>query len=157
VLARTINDFMPAHMFRLTVDALGRAGVPVKGAKVALLGWAFLAHSDDTRNTPSEPYRDMLIREGAIVKVHDPYVAEYPEVPIVPFVEEAIEGADAIAIFTGHHQYRTLRAPVLKQLSGKMHPAIIDGRNIVDPDAFIREGFVYKGIGRGDKNTHQII
>jgi len=156
VLARRINDFMPAHMFRLTKQGLERAGVPLKGAKVALLGWAFLANSDDTRNTPSEPYRDLLLKEGAHVSVHDPYVAEYPGVPIVPFVEEALEGADAIAIFAGHHQYRSLKAPVLKQLSGKKHPVIVDGRNLVDPDAYIREGFVYKGIGRGDKNGHPV-
>ncbi len=53
------------HMFRLTLDGLARAGTPVKGAKIALLGWAFLSNSDDTRNTPSEPYRDALIAEGA--------------------------------------------------------------------------------------------
>jgi UDP-N-acetyl-D-mannosaminuronic acid dehydrogenase len=156
VLARHINDFMPAHMFRLTAGGLERAGVPLKGAKIALLGWAFLANSDDTRNTPSEPFRDLLLKEGAQVSVHDPYVAGYPGVPIVPFVEEALEGADAIVVFAGHHQYRTLQAPVLKQLSGKKYPVIVDGRNLVDPDAYIREGFIYKGIGRGDRNSHTI-
>ncbi len=60
ILARRINDFMPAHMFRLTADALKRVGCPLNGAKVAILGWAFLANSDDTRNTPSEPFRDSL-------------------------------------------------------------------------------------------------
>ena len=157
VLARHINDFMPTHMFRLTMDALKRAGRSPKGAKVALLGWAFLSNSDDTRNTPSEPFRDLLLKEGASVSVHDPYVAEYPGVPIVPFVEEALEGADAIVIFAGHHQYHTLDPKVLKNLSGKKHPVIIDGRNFVDPDAYIREGFVYRGIGRGDKNGHAIV
>ena len=157
VLARHINDFMPTHMFRLTMDALKRAGRLPKGAKVALLGWAFLSNSDDTRNTPSEPFRDLLVKEGAQVSVHDPYVAEYPGVPIVPFVEEALEGADAIVIFAGHHQYHTLDPKVLKNLSGKKHPVLVDGRNFVDPDAYIREGFVYKGIGRGDKNGHPLV
>jgi UDP-N-acetyl-D-mannosaminuronic acid dehydrogenase len=157
VLARHINDFMPTHMFRLTKDAMKRVGVPLKGSKVALLGWAFLANSDDTRNTPSEPYRDLLVQEGAIVSVHDPYVAEYSGVPVVPFVEDALRDADAVVIFAGHHQYRTLNPKVLKQLSGKMHPVIIDGRNMIDPDAYISEGFVYKGIGRGDRNGHAIV
>jgi UDP-N-acetyl-D-mannosaminuronic acid dehydrogenase len=157
VLARRINDFMPTHMFRLTVDALKRAGKTPKNAKIALLGWAFLANSDDTRNTPSEPYQDLLVKEGATVSVHDPYVAGYPGVQIVPVVEETLKGADAIAIFTGHHQYRTLDPKVLKKLSGRKHPVIVDGRNMIDPDAYIREGFVYKGIGRGDKNGHAII
>ena len=157
VLARHINDFMPIHMFRLTKDALQRSGVTLKGAKVALLGWAFLSNSDDTRNTPAEPYRDLLVHEGAIVLVHDPYVVDYPGVSIVPFVEEALQDADAVVIFAGHHQYRTLNPKVLRQLSGKKHPVIIDGRNMIDPDAYIREGFVYKGIGRGDKNGHAIV
>lgn len=156
VLARRINDFMPSHMFRLTADALKRAGIPLKGAKVALLGWAFLSDSDDSRNTPSEPFRHSCIREGAQVTVHDPYVAEYPGVPIVPVIEEAVKGADAIVIFTSHHQYRALDASYLKNLSGKKHPVIIDGRNLIDADAFIRHGFIYKGIGRGDKNSHPI-
>ena len=157
VLARRINDFMPAHMFRLTKEALERAGRPVKGAKVALLGWAFLSNSDDTRNTPSEPYCDLLVKDGAKVSVHDPYVAEYPGVPIVPFVEEAVEGTDAIVIFAGHNLYKGLDAPYLKNLTGKKHPVIVDGRNMVDPDAYIRLGFIYKGIGRGDKNRHEIV
>ena len=66
------------------------------------------------RNTPSEPSRDALLAEGAVVAVHDPYVADYPMLsPIVPFVEEAVEGADAIVIFAGHHLYRDLDAPYL--------------------------------------------
>jgi len=157
VLARRINDFMPLHMFTLTKAGLERAGTPLKGAKIALLGWSFLANSDDTRNTPAEPYRDLLVNAGASVSVHDPYVAEYPGVPIVPFVEEALDGADAVAIFAGHHQYRALTPPEIRAASGKKHPVIVDGRNLIDPDAFIRAGFVYKGIGRGDKNTHPIV
>nr|WP_320161479.1 nucleotide sugar dehydrogenase [uncultured Methanoregula sp.] len=156
VLARRINDFMPTHMFRLTMDGLKRAGVSPNGAKIALLGWAFLSNSDDSRNTPSEPYRDLLIREGATVAIHDPYVAEYPGLTFEPFVEEAIRNADAIVIFAGHHQYRTLDAAYLKNLSGKKHPVIVDGRNLADPDSYIRAGFIYKGIGRGDKNSHAI-
>jgi len=157
VLARRINDFMPTHMFRLTMDGLKRAGVSPNGAKIALLGWAFLSNSDDSRNTPSEPYRDLLIREGATVAIHDPYVAEYPGLTFEPFVEEAIRNADAIVIFAGHHQYRTLDAAYLKNLSGKKHPVIVDGRNLADPDSYIRAGFIYKGIGRGDKNSHAIV
>jgi UDP-N-acetyl-D-mannosaminuronic acid dehydrogenase len=157
VLARRINDFMPAHMFRLTTDALKRAGIPLKGAKVAMLGWAFLSNSDDTRNTPSEPFRDDCVREGAQVTVHDPYVAEYPGVPLVSHIEDAVRGADAIVIFAGHSQYRALKAPVLKELSGKKHPVVIDGRNMIVPDEYIRLGFIYKGIGRGDRNGHTIV
>jgi UDP-N-acetyl-D-mannosaminuronic acid dehydrogenase len=144
-------------MFRLTRDALKRAGVPLKGAKVALLGWAFLANSDDTRNTPAEPFRDQLIQEGVVVNVHDPYVSEYPGVPLFNTMDKAIRGADAVVIFAGHRQYKNLDPVKIRKLSGKTHPVIIDGRNIIDPDSFVKQGFIYKGIGRGDKNSHQII
>ena len=157
VLARHINDFMPVHMAKLTVDALKRAKRPVKGATVAILGWAFLANSDDTRNTPAEQYRDIMIGKGSATRVNDPYVAEYPGVPLVPSVEDTVRGADAIVIFAGHNQYKSLKAASLKKLSGKQHPVIIDGRNIIDADAFIKAGFIYKGIGRGDKNGHEIV
>jgi UDP-N-acetyl-D-mannosaminuronic acid dehydrogenase len=157
VLARRINDFMPTHMFRLTTDALKRAGCPLKRAKVAILGWAFLANSDDTRNTPSEPYRDDLIRGGATVNVHDPHVLEYPNVPISHDIDATVKGADAIVIFAGHHQYKDLDPHHFRVLSGKSHPVIIDGRNMIDPDLFIKHGFIYKGIGRGDKNMHEIV
>jgi UDP-N-acetyl-D-mannosaminuronic acid dehydrogenase len=156
VLARRINDFMPTHMFRLTTDALKRIGCPLKGAKVAILGWAFLANSDDTRNTPSEPFRDSLIHASSSVTVHDPHVLKYPDVPIHQNLDDTIRGADAIVIFAGHNQYKNLDPCHILTLTGKVHPAIIDGRNMIDPDLYIRQGFVYKGIGRGDKNMHKI-
>jgi UDP-N-acetyl-D-mannosaminuronic acid dehydrogenase len=157
VLARHINDFMPTHMFHLTMDALERVGRSPVGAKVAILGWAFLANSDDTRNTPAEPYRDQLMHEGVVVNVHDPYVSEYPGIPLINNLDTAIRGADAVVIFAGHHQYKNLDPVKIRKLSGKAHPVIIDGRNIIDPDTFVNQGFIYKGIGRGDKNSHQII
>ena len=156
VLARTINDFMPRHMLRLTSDGLARAGTPTRGAKIALLGWAFLANSDDTRNTPSEPFRDYLIATGATVTVHDPYIRHAPGLSLTPSPEEAIRGADAVVVFAGHRQYRSLDPRQAKVLTGKNHPVIVDGRNIIDPDAWIGAGFIYKGIGRGDKNNHPI-
>jgi hypothetical protein len=39
---------------------------------------------------------------------------------------------------------------------GQERPVVVDGRNVVDADGFIGAGFVYKGIGRGDKNDHSI-
>ncbi|MDD1669977.1 MAG: nucleotide sugar dehydrogenase, partial [Methanomicrobiales archaeon] len=154
LLARRINDFMPVHMHRLTLEGLRRAGKRIPGARVAILGWAFLQNSDDTRNTPSEPYRNLLIEGGADVSVHDPYVDRYPGVAISHDLKEVISGADVIAILTAHRAYRSLVSGEVKAWSGRDHPVIIDGRNLVDPDAYIGEGFVYKGIGRGDKNRH---
>jgi UDP-N-acetyl-D-mannosaminuronic acid dehydrogenase len=157
VLARKVNDFMPNHMYYLTQEALKRIGKDVKGSKVAILGWAFINDSDDARNPPSEPYRSLLIENGAEVMVHDPHVLNYPEVEIMKDIDEVMENADVIAILTGHSDYFKLDPSVLRLVTGKKNTVIVDGRNVLDPDAFIDNGFVYKGIGRGDKNEHPII
>jgi len=156
VLARRVNDFMPVHMFNLTVAALKRLNKDIKGAKIAMLGWAFINDSDDARNPPSEPYRDIAMEAGADIKVHDPHVLDYPDVEIHRKMEDVIKGADVVLIFTGHKEYFALTPEEIKKLTGKEHTVIVDGRNVIEPDAFIDAGFVYKGIGRGDKNSHDI-
>ncbi len=156
VLARRVNDFMPTHMFNLTNDALRRIGKGAEGSKVAILGWAFINDSDDARNTPSEAYRDLLIEAGAGVTVHDPHVLDYPGVNVSRDISSVLGGADIVAIMTGHSDYFNLDPAQVKDLTGQNHPVIVDGRNVVRPDEFIDAGFVYKGIGRGDKNSHEI-
>lgn len=156
VLARHINDFMPRHMITLTRQALERTGKPLKGSKIALLGWAFLGNSDDARDPPSELFRDLALEAGATVVVHDSWVESYPGITVEHDMESVIKNADAVVVFTGHTEYKTLIPLDVKNLCGKDHPVIVDGRNVIDPDAFIGAGFVYKGIGRGDKNNHLI-
>ncbi len=157
VLARKVNDFMPLHMYNLTTAALKRLDKDIKGSKIAMLGWAFINDSDDARNPPSEPYRDMVIKAGADIIVHDPHVPDYPDVEIHRDIDRVLADADAVVIFTGHKEYFRLDPSYVKKLSGKDIPVIVDGRNVIDPDTFINTGFVYKGIGRGDKNSHPIV
>lgn len=154
VTARHVNDFMPTHMYHLTEQALNRIGKSVSNSKIAILGWAFINDSDDARNTPSEIYRDIIMREGANVEVHDPHVLTYPNVEISQDIEKVVKESDVVTIFAGHKQYFGLNPEQLKDLMGKEKPVIVDGRNVIDPDDFIGTGFVYKGIGRGDKNSH---
>ncbi|EJG08341.1 nucleotide sugar dehydrogenase [Methanofollis liminatans DSM 4140] len=156
VTARQINDFMPAHMLTLTASALSQAGKSLRGAKIALLGWAFINDSDDARNTPAEPFRDAALAAGAEVAVHDPWVERYPGLEVSHDLAAVLQGADAVALFAGHRDYRGLDPAQVKTLSGCDHPAIVDGRNIVDPDTFIEAGFAYRGIGRGDRNGHAL-
>jgi UDP-N-acetyl-D-mannosaminuronic acid dehydrogenase len=155
-LARGINDFMPLHMLTLTRSALGQVGRDLKGAKIALLGWAFIADSDDARESPSETYYEAATAAGAEVRVHDPWVRGAEGVAISDDLEAVLSGADAVALFTAHHAYHNLDPKRLKALCGCDHPAVIDGRNLVVPDPWIEAGFAYRGIGRGDRNNHTL-
>ena len=69
-------------------------------------------------------------------------------------LEGVLAGAGAVAVFAGHKGYRGLLAAGVRRLCGSPHPAVVDGQSVVDPDAWIVEGFAYRGIGRGDKNRH---
>ena len=155
VLARHINDFMPEHMFTLLKRGLVRAEKDLFGAKIAILGWSFIANTDDARNTPAEPFRNRCLQAGAEVKVHDPWVREYRGVILSTDLPETIRGADALVIVTSHREYYSIDPVKIRpELSGI--PVIVDGRNVIDPDGFINAGFIYKGIGRGDKNRHPL-
>jgi len=119
VLARTINDFMPRHMFTLTMSGFARVNKPMQGAKIALLSWAFIANSDDARNTPSEFFRTLCMDKGSTVTVHDPYVVTPSDVNISSNHDETLMGADAVVIFTAHRIYRSLDPGTGKALTGR--------------------------------------
>lgn len=152
-LARAINDFMPHHMAHLTREGLSRADKVVNRSNIALLGWSFIANSDDARNTPSKVYRDLMQHEGANVTIHDPFVKEQG---IERDLRTVLKKPDVVVIFTGHSVYKSLDPIVMRNLNPKSIPVIIDGRNLIDADQFIKAGWIYKGIGRGDKNNHPI-
>ena len=154
VLARHVNDFMPKHMITLTKNALRCDSL--KGKKIALLGWSFLANTDDSRNTPSEAYYLLAKEEGAEIRIHDTWVHDYAElegVVIEKDITATLEGADAVIVLTAHNEYKTLTPEELKAMTKNELPAVIDGRNIINPDAFLDNGWIYRGIGRGDKNN----
>jgi UDP-N-acetyl-D-mannosaminuronic acid dehydrogenase len=157
-LARDVNDFMPIHMVNLTLDAMKRINIDPSKSQVAILGWSFIADSDDARNTPSETAYNIFLSKGTTLRVHDPYVTKYPYITFSPDIASALHNSDAAIIFTGHSEYKNIldNAFKIKDIMRKEHPIIVDGRNIIDPQKFIYNGFVYKGIGRGDRNNHQI-
>ncbi len=88
--------------------------------------------------------------------VHDPFVEHAPGVTLTPSLEDTIRGADAVVdLCRPPPVQRYLMLFRVKTLTGKKHPVIVDGRNIIDPDTYIQLGFIYKGIGAG-KNGHAI-
>jgi UDP-N-acetyl-D-mannosaminuronic acid dehydrogenase len=146
-MAREINDEMPFHLAQLAIEALDTQGRDLDGAKVAVLGVAYLEDSDDTRNTPAIPLIDLLQEKCAVVVAHDPYVRELDGYELTRDLEQALAGADAAVIVTKHRQYFELD---LDWLRDRMRtPVLVDGRNVFDVEIVQGAGFVYRGIGKG--------
>ncbi len=138
--ARAVNDGMPLHVAVLAEEALAEAGRPVEGAKVAVLGYAYLENTSDDRNSPTIPLVDRLQALGATVSIHDPHFPEYSI-----DVKEAVTGSDCIVVMVAHDEYRALDLGALR--SWVATPVLIDGRNVFDKAAARELGFIYKGVG----------
>lgn len=144
--SRETNSRMPVHVVDLVEDALTEHGKKIKGAKVAILGVAFLENSDDARNTPSATMYAELTRRGAKPVLHDPIVRDY-ELPFTRDLDEALEGADAVVLSTKHREYVNLDLKKMKQKLAT--PALVDGRNAFSWKAAVDAGLTYRGVGKG--------
>jgi UDP-N-acetyl-D-mannosaminuronic acid dehydrogenase len=140
--ARAVNDSMPNQMVKLLKRSLAAYGKALKDAKVAVLGYAYLEESDDTRNSPSEKVLQLLTAEDADFVVHDPYVSGYQG-----DLFSLILGCDAVMMMVAHEAYRKLELDLLKEQLNL--PILIDGRRVIDPQIAKRVGLDYAGIGYG--------
>lgn len=139
--ARAVNDRMPLHVAHLVESALEEAGMAVKGARIAVLGYAYLENTGETRNSPSAALIDHLRDHGAHVAVHDPWVREH-----TGDLWQRVHGAHAAVIMVAHDAYRELD---LSRLARELAaPILIDGRHVVETEAALGAGFVFRGVGR---------
>jgi UDPglucose 6-dehydrogenase len=135
---------------RRVIGKLKRHLGPLRGKTVALLGLAFKPNTDDMREAPSIVLASRLLAEGADVRAWDPVVRNDDKLPkaveIVDSVLDAVRGADAAVIVTEWEELKSLASQEVREAMA--NPLIIDGRNLLDPEAVRSAGFVYDGIGR---------
>jgi UDP-N-acetyl-D-mannosaminuronate dehydrogenase len=86
------------------------------------------------------------------VSIYDPYLSE-GEIVDTPYnfkktMTEAVERADCIIILTAHDPVRHMNLRKMR-LMMKMPAAIVDLEGAVEPNKIEKEGFVYRGLGRG--------
>jgi UDPglucose 6-dehydrogenase len=134
---------------RRVIGKLERRLGSLRGKKVALLGLAFKPGTDDMREAPSLVLAGRLRAEGAEVSAWDPVAdgaAQLDGVVIAGSALEALDGADAAVIVT---EWPELRELDWAEAGGRMsNRLLIDGRNMLDPEALRAHGFEYEGIGR---------
>jgi UDP-N-acetyl-D-mannosaminuronic acid dehydrogenase len=92
-----VNESVPLFLLEGARRRLGS----LANRKIAVLGLAFKADTDDERDSLSHKLIRLLERELADVAVHDPHVAT----PTVSF-EEAIDGAEMVVVASNHAEFR---------------------------------------------------
>ncbi len=116
---------------------------------IAVLGLAFKPGTDDLRDAPSLVLASRLLAEGADVRAWDPVADASHLLHGVTFCDsfvDAVQGADAAVIVTEWPELVGLLAPEVRD--SMRNPLIVDGRNLLDPDAARSAGFRYEGVGR---------
>ncbi|MFC0037774.1 nucleotide sugar dehydrogenase [Actinomadura rayongensis] len=152
-VGREVNAAMPGYTAQVILDGLAAAGKDPADATVAVLGLAFKNNTGDLRATPVQGAVEALRAAGVRVRTHDPLVdADHAErltgVRPTGSVQEACEGADAIAVLALHREFEDVDFGALPVADSCL---VVDGRAYY-PKAKIAElraqGFVYRGIGR---------
>jgi UDP-N-acetyl-D-glucosamine dehydrogenase len=113
-LAGEVNTAMPEYVVNKIADALNDRVRPVKGSQVLLLGMAYKKDVPDPRESPGFAILDLLLRKGAKVAYHDPYIPVLPAMrhyPRLPRLEstaltpESLREQGVVVIVTDHSSY----------------------------------------------------
>lgn len=118
--------------------------------KVTVLGAAFKPDSDDIRDAPALDVARMLHAAGAQVTVFDPQAMDnarrkYPELSYAASLEEAVTGAEVVALLTEWAIFQEADPVRLGQLVARRN--IVDGRHVLDPSAYRAAGWDYRALG----------
>jgi UDP-N-acetyl-D-mannosaminuronic acid dehydrogenase len=144
-LARQINEDMIKHAINLTQNTLRSCGKTLRRARIAALGTA-------KPGTATDALVKMLEKKGAKISLYDSlYGKSEPLSTTRAFkrsLNEAVEAADCIIILTGQDQFKRLNFKKLRAVM-KMPAAIVDLVGLVEPQKVEKEGFIYRGLGRG--------
>lgn len=100
-----INDKMPLYAYQFLKKEINN----LNRKKILLLGVSYRSDVGDTRYTPVEPFYNYLIKDGAKIQLHDPYVRFWEEVGLE--VDESIDKVfeselNIVVITTAHKEYK---------------------------------------------------
>lgn len=132
-------------------DKVRQALWVVKGKRVAVLGLAFKANTDDIRFSPALEVAKELFREGAQVHASDPEAISRAKVllPDVHYHEDpydALRDVEAALVCTEWDVFRNLDWDRAGKLMARR--LVIDGRNLYSPARMRQLGFEYFSFGR---------
>jgi UDPglucose 6-dehydrogenase len=122
--------------------------IELDGARVAMLGLAFKAGTDDTRESPALEVAKRFLAAGSTVRAYDPAVTDVPidGIEVVADAYAACERADALVVATEWDEFKWLDLDKIADAMAQLH--IVDARNLLDRGAVRRRGFTYQGVGR---------
>jgi UDP-N-acetyl-D-glucosamine dehydrogenase len=125
-LAGKVNSQMPEFCVGKVARALNSHRKALNGSRVLVVGVAYKADVNDTRESPALKVIELLRNDGALVEYHDPHVASLPQrgIESVPLDAETIDAYDAVVVVTAHRG-------VDWEMIGREAALVVDLRNVV--------------------------
>jgi UDP-N-acetyl-D-glucosamine dehydrogenase len=125
-LAGKVNSRMPHFCVSKVARALNSRRTALNGSRVLVVGVAYKANVNDTRESPALKVIELLRGEGAHVEYHDPHVRSLPKLGLdtVPLDPETIDAYDAVVVVTAHDG-------VDWEMLGREASLVVDLRNVV--------------------------
>ncbi len=145
---RRINDDMGKYVAECLVKSLIRADIPVKGARVVILGFTFKENCPDTRNTKVIDIVRELQEYGIDPLITDPVadVAEAQrEYGIVFTPEKEIHDVDAVILAVSHTEYTKLTMDQIDRVyaPGRKMKVLADIKGMLDRSMYEEAGYLY--------------
>ncbi|EDY39656.1 UDP-glucose 6-dehydrogenase [Cyanobium sp. PCC 7001] len=154
-----LNTWQQHRIARLVVTRLFGT---VTGKRLAILGFAFKADTNDTRESPAIRICRDLLEEGALLQIVDPKVREQQiqrdlgqpagqgegSWQLAPSVEQAAQGADALVLVTEWEQFGAIDWSAV--VAVMRQPAwLFDARGSADEAAARAAGLSVWRVGQG--------
>ena len=143
------NDRHMAEIVRTVSGALPRG---LAGARIAVLGLAFKANTDDVRMSPALAIVRAIRAGGGSAVAYDPVAAENarladPALETAASAGEALAGSDAAILVTEWREFRDIDwAAAAATMRGDL---VYDTRRLLDPAPVTAAGLRYAALGRG--------
>ena len=144
---RRINDDMGKYVAETLVKNLIKADIPVKSAKVAILGFTFKENCPDTRNTKIIDIYNELNEYGITAQVTDDN-ADADEakrlygITFTPLKE--IHDCDAVILAVAHEKYKNLSMADIDALySGRKTKVLTELKGILNKKEYTDDGYIY--------------
>ena len=138
-----INDYQKDRFAQKIIDHFGG---DLTGKKIAILGWAFKANTNDSRESPAIYVAEKLFKAGVILEIYDPMVSRdsvfrdidfywessktkdfNSQISVIDSINTLDLSIDAIAILTEWEEFKSLN--LLKTI-------VFDGRGIISSSTY---------------------
>ena len=145
-IARKVNESMPDHVIKLTLDGIQEKNLDIKNCTVLIMGITYKPDVKDIQLTPAGPIIKKIKDLGASVKIFDPYFFnEFVfDINTESNLNDALKKSDVVIIVTNHKEFYKID-PIL--FSKMKNNVVIDTRGILNPKDIHNSTIIYRSIG----------